>query len=277
MRIDYKERPVADIDIYYQWQKGLWMDIFDEQIKLIRHDVLRALEDDKLIFYLSCPISARGGGYHCTNVEIAKDVERRLLERWGHRFWILNPVNYQMESGQGAGLLHRHMKQLNIDEALLEALPRPSGGDYMRMWTKILVEDQQDNCGRLFSGYYFVGPNDAHKFFYHSGAKNLSTALESYYSRKISIDNEFRNKFLNDAKSTRNFLCFYGVKSSAFFSLGCHDEWHIFCKLNQKRLAYAETAILPNGDPGDLLSGYFDGMQFNPTAVPDTMSKGYGV
>ena len=81
--------------------------IFDLQIDLVKSDIRRARAEGKLIVYLSCPISSRGGGYHGTNVDIAKYTERALLQRWGEGFWILNPVQYQLESKAGTGLMDR--------------------------------------------------------------------------------------------------------------------------------------------------------------------------
>lgn len=103
-----------------------------------------------LIVYLSCPISARGGGYSGTNVDIAKFTERASLQRWGEGFWIPNPAQYQLESKAGTGLMERHASQLGLDLDKLRKLSNspggtrvPSGGDYMRMWTKVLVENDE--------------------------------------------------------------------------------------------------------------------------------------
>src|SRR5437660_2215831 len=85
------ETPIAGFPMKYIWHTGPWFDIFDQQIELIRRDIHRAKAEDKLVAYLSCPISSRGGGYSGTNVDLAKHIERVLLERWGEAFWILNP------------------------------------------------------------------------------------------------------------------------------------------------------------------------------------------
>src|SRR5262245_49050148 len=134
--------PVTGFPIKFSWHTEYWLSLFDRQVELIRGDIRRARADGKLIVYLSCPISARGGGDRSTNVEIAKGVERRVLSQWGERFWILNPAQYQLESKEGTGLMEVHAKECDIDLAKLREVSHPTGGDYMRMWTKVLVEDQ---------------------------------------------------------------------------------------------------------------------------------------
>src|SRR5258708_3068876 len=112
---------VPGYDIRYSWHTEYWQKIFDCQIRLIQDDILRARAADKLVIYLSCPISSRGGGFRGTNVDVAMHTERRLLEKWGERFWILNPAQYQLESKAGTGLIKRHAESLGIDfEALVK-------------------------------------------------------------------------------------------------------------------------------------------------------------
>jgi hypothetical protein len=43
-------------------------------------------------------------------VDIAHYVERKILDRWGEAFWVLNPAKYQLESKAGKGLLDQHAK-----------------------------------------------------------------------------------------------------------------------------------------------------------------------
>src|ERR1700722_9524559 len=137
------DEPVKGFPLRFTWMTGEWETIFDEQIKLIKSDVARARAEDRLVAYLSCPISSRGGGWSGTNVDIARHVERSLLERWGEAFWVLNPSQYQLESKAGTGLMNRHADELDIDLKRLRALCDPEGGDYMRMWTAVLVGNDQ--------------------------------------------------------------------------------------------------------------------------------------
>ena len=79
----------------FKWQTGDWFELFEKQVALIQTDVERALMDDRLLVYLSCPISSCGGGHSITNVEIATHTERLIMKEWGTRFWILNPAQYK--------------------------------------------------------------------------------------------------------------------------------------------------------------------------------------
>jgi hypothetical protein len=227
---EFSGEPVSGFHISFKWHKNYWEPIFDAQIDLIRRDIARALADDKLIVYLSCPISARGGGDRSTNVEIARSTERRLLNQWGERFWILNPAQYQMESEEGQSLMQRHAIALGIDLDELRKChkglaPAPSGGDYMRMWTKVLVEDHPtykvkdketgeekqvgyykiDKSGsdsqaprdtaQHFDAFYFLGPTDVQDFFSRSGGTTLTSGIETHFARKFANDPDFRDAF----------------------------------------------------------------------------------
>lgn len=125
--------PVDGFPMKYSWQKGDWEILFNEQIKLIKEDIYRARVQGRLVVYLSCPISSRGGGYSGTNVEITEFTKLKLLQEWGTGFWILNPASYQMESKSGTGLMHRHALNLwgpdgeaRLKE-LVKILPRQTG------------------------------------------------------------------------------------------------------------------------------------------------------
>src|ERR1019366_3811327 len=97
-KIAEAQSPLPGFPMKYVWHTGPWYEIFNKQIELIQADIRRAKAEDKLVIYLSCPISSRGGGYSSSNVDVAKHIERSLLERWGEAFWILNPAQYQLES-----------------------------------------------------------------------------------------------------------------------------------------------------------------------------------
>src|SRR5689334_4994075 len=96
-----KGRPVGNLPIQFEWHSGTWFKIFEKHVQLIQQDVLRNLAADRMVVYLSCPISSRGGSVAMTNVEIAEATARRLLGEWGARFWFLNPGQYQLESKHG--------------------------------------------------------------------------------------------------------------------------------------------------------------------------------
>jgi hypothetical protein len=306
---DWKSgKPVEEIDIRYNWQT-CWEQVFNKQIDLIKEDIGRARKEDRLIIYLSCPISSRGGGYHGTNIDIARHTERRLLEAWGERFWILNPCQYQMESKEGTGLMYRHADELKIPREKLDGWPPPGGGDYMRMWTRVLCEDgyyfpevKDPNCGRCFDVFYFLGPTDVQDFFTKDGVQTVTSGVEEYFARKSATDPDFCDFYTEPGirwgplppgtptgdplqddlrkkwKTKRQeFFRFYAVRASVNYSLGSHDEWNIFRLLNQRRLALTRAREMLDGDVGDQIAGYFDGRQIDPAAGQTPVVRGYAL
>lgn len=289
--------PVPGFPLRFTWLTGDWQRIFDEQIALIKQDVARARGEDRLIVYLSCPISNRGGGYSGTNVDIARHMERALLERWGEAFWVLNPAQYQLESKAGQGLLNQHAKRQGIDLARLLRAQAPGGGDYMRMWTKVLVEDGADDLGGNFDAFYFLGPRDVLSFFTQGESLTLTAGIEAYFARKFASDALFCDTFSvpaiqwgttaktpqpPDARATwtkrrRDFLRFYGLRASANFSLGSHDEWSIFRLINAGRRKRSAGPGMLDGDVGDQVAAFFDGNQVDPSSSEGGLSRGYAV
>jgi hypothetical protein len=288
---DEPREPVPGFPLRFRWLGKPWESIFDEQVKLVKADVRRARLDGKIVVYLSCPISSRGGGHSGTNVEIAKFTERRLLREWGEQFWILNPCQYQLESKEGFGLLDQHAKELGVNLAdLLGNGAQPGGGDYMRMWTKVLVEDapsggaggKSRNLGFDFDAFYFLGPSDVRAFFGVETKVSLTASVEEYFARRHSFDSKFRDYFRVaeatdhaawDAKR-RAFLVFYSLRASVTASLGSHDEWAIFNHINRLRRAIpeAEGGGIPNQ-----LAGFFDGRALPTSAGEAEVSLGYAV
>lgn len=298
-------QPVKDFPIEFEWQSGDWELLFDRQTTLIKEDLRRAHADSRIIVYLSCAISSVGGGHFSTNVDIVGAVERNLMAKWGERFFILNPTKYQMESKEGTGLILQHAEAIyretgrKIDlEAMVKKCP-PTGGDYMRMWTKIMVEDEYykgantivPNCGNIIDVVYCIGPADVQEFFL-SEARSLSQAVEIYFARKYTIDSDFRRDFdcmepegicrpLNldipvekDIWRQRrlDFFKYYATKASTNFSLGCHDEWNIACLLNDKRRTHADVYGIASQIPV-----YFDGRQVNAGDYMTPTAKGYAL
>jgi len=312
-QIDEPESPIGGFPLKFIWHTGPWFEIFNEQIKLIRGDIRRAKAEDKLVVYLSCPISSRGGGYSVTNVDVAKHIERTLLDRWGEAFWILNPAQYQLESKAGTGLMNRHAETLGIDLDKLKSACMPIGGDYMRMWTTVLVEngneigartvpDELKNTGQFFDGFYFIGPRDVQAFFLSLG-KTLTSGIQEYFARKFATDADFRTEFsdpnitwsklgprtaINESQyhardlwSLRrsDFLRYYALRASANFSLGSHDEWLIFEAINALRREATKNPkrFIVDGDVGEQLAGFFDGAQIDPASTEAPVSRGYSV
>ena len=271
------QRPVSSFPAVFEWQAE-WVNLFDLQVDLIQTDIKRARLRGNYVFYLSCPISDYGGGLGGTNVAIASYVARRLSATWGTRFWFLNPSQYQMESQQGLGLLDQHAKRLqelgkDVDLAKLIREKPARGGDYMRMWTRVLVEDDTGNQGQRFNGYYFIGPNDVRSFFSNLGP-DLSTAVENYFATKLSVDSIFAARFqtgdpLKDSEMKQSFFRYYLTKGGALYSRGSHDEWNIWVLLNQLRLS--GTAGI-----AELLAGYYDGQPISIDSCDHLGSWGYG-
>jgi hypothetical protein len=290
-------QPVPSLKIQFQWHDGVWKELFDKHVHFIQQDMLRALADSKLLVYLSCPISTRGGGYASTNVEIADFSAQRLASEWGPRFWFLNPAQYQMESKQGLGLIRMHAYELGLEkktvidvDQLMKSEPTV-GGDYMRMWTRVLAEDGGKNLGDHFSAFYFLGPSDVKAFFMHSGAKDVTSGVELYFARKFLVDPDFQKYFslpLVEADGSpsplpplqqpaalerrkHDFFRYYAVKASAYFSKGSHDEWNISQELNTQRMANKDFGM------GYQIAAYFEGLQVDPVGAESAISAGYAV
>ena len=228
-------------------------------------------------------------------------------------FWILNPANYQMESKGGTGMMHRHAREIwgaklgakGAEDKLNDLVKNSpaADGDYMRMWTKVLVEDDETgtlkNSGANFDGFYFLGPSDVRAYFLNSENGDLTASIQSYFSRKFSSDSAFRDTYtiknltwgleldsnsnpiprskeqadlLDKWNSIRlDFFKFYSLKASINFSLGSHDEWNIWFLLNQKKIQVLDrkTAI------GNLTPAFFEGKQVTPVDFNNRAISGY--
>lgn len=298
-------RPVSAFPIEFEWHLGDWVSLFDRQAALVKEDLKRAQTEGRTIVFQSCPISSAGGGHFSTNVDIAGAVERNLMAKWGERFFILNPSKYQMQTKEGGGLMYQHAEAIkretgkHIDvEQLMQTCP-PSGGDYMRMWTKVIVEDDYyngsnpilPNTGNLFDAFYFIGPTDVQDFFL-SEARSLSQAVELYFARKYSLDDNFKNDFdcvkeggevrplnLSNPKERaishqrrQDFFRYYAIKAGTNFSRGSHDEWNIVFLLNLIRQAHPDIY----GIEGQI-AVFFDGRQISPGSYPTKAAPGYQV
>lgn len=307
-------RPVESFPIQYTWQTGEWEQLFDKQIGLIKEDIHRAKMQGKMIIYLSCPISSRGGGYSGTNVEIADFTKMRLTKEWGTGFWILNPASYQMESKGGTGLMYRHATELwgekkgkeIVDRLMADEKTRPQGGDYMRMWTQVLVTDSMNenskDSGYDFDGYYFLGPSDVKAYFLNSDDGDLTSSIHNYFSRKFSLDSDFRDYYsikgltwgseykdgkpqpINRSKEEIvlreiwekkriEFFRFYSLKAGINFSSGSHDEWNTWYEINRKRIATLERKEAL----GNLMPAFFEGKQITPSDFITRADEGYEV
>ena len=288
----YTGAPVAALPrITFEWHTK-FVPVFDKHVDLVQQDILRALAANQLPVYLSCPISSRGGSFSATNLEVADATARRLTTRWGDRFWILNPAQYQLESAHGLGLVRRHVRELKAEGAgdfdVDELIKTTAGGDYMRMWTRVLVEDEAPPDayrGRRFFAYYFIGPSDYWHFFSDGGRTSLADGVEAYLARKIETLPDFKNyfspPFLGDdgnelpdqneewLRRRKEFLAYYTVRAGAAFSRGSHDEWNIWVALNKLRLGDPKMGV------GTQIPGFYDGHQVDPVAAETPITRGY--
>lgn len=300
-------QPVPSFGMKYEWHEGDWERLFDAQVDYIQMELKRALAEDRMIVYLSCPISGRGGGDHRTNVDIANYTARKLMMDWGTNFFILNPCQFQMESKEGTGLIRMHAEnadpKIDVDQLQQQLADNDDylrGGDYMRMWTRVLVEDHYlkdearkgRNLGGMFDGFYFLGPSDVREFFTKGGSVTATAGVEEYFARKYAMDPDFRAHFdLEDLEEgegkqlseeerkrlrkeewerlRKDFFRFYTLRASANFSKGCHDEWNIWVRLNEKRLAHKKYGL------GARIAGFFDGRQIEPASSERGVSRGY--
>jgi hypothetical protein len=203
--------------------------------------------------------------------------------------------------------MESHARVLGIPLDELRAITNPSGGDYMRMWTKVLVEDDEQigveitdpalrHTGQHFDAFYFLGPRDVQAFFLQEGV-TLTAGLEAYFARRYATDPDFRDYYAVEGivwgsqqlsrkqrqlrnkwqGQRKNFLRYYGLRASANFSLGSHDEWNIFSIINQRRRHATRGQGKVDGDVSAQLAGFFDGGQLDPGSTEILIARGYAL
>jgi hypothetical protein len=196
-----------------------------------------------VIAYLSTPISSRGGGHSGTNVAIAAFVKAQLEARYGPRLWVLDPGQFPSLQGQ---------------------VPEPQGGDYQFLWSEILAG--QDGLARDFDMVYFIGPSDVRAYFASLGANvhaNWLDELNRCVDERAQRDERFRQEVASKSDARHAFMRFYGIRASTVFSLGAHDEWNLFVRINRKR------------GVGDQIAMYFDGRALSPGEMETEIKPGY--
>lgn len=271
-RVDGK---MQGFPLQFAWHTEAWLELFNRHADYIKQDIVRRIAEGRRIAYHSCAISAKSGGFTKTNVEISIHVTRLIEKLFGDSLWVLNPAQYQMESKAGTGLIQRHARLLALEhnaapldiQALHKSHPI-SGGDYLRMWSRVLIEDDKDNLGDNFDVYYFSGPKDVAGFFSEDGY-NIMDAVEDYLARKIVLDEDYDLYFKDreeGAARQRAFVEYYALKVGAGFSAGSRDEYHIWRMLNLMRVkargigaqipAFSEGRQLNLSCMGDAFSGY---------------------
>lgn len=231
----------SKITFRYQSRSGALFNVtpamteaIDELIDKVITEVNHHKSTGRFIGYLSVPISSRGGGDFETNTNMASAIADRVGKDFGKLLWVLNPAAYDLPKGA-------------------------TGGDYMAVWADVLAGVK--GGGDDFDLVYFVGPNDVWNYFGASGADRLGV-IEKWLETKAASDNRYKS-ILEDANHKSKFLRYYGLRGSAAYSKGAHDEWNIVTALNAKRAIGNDIAI------------YFDGTPIEPGDYGDKTDAGY--
>lgn len=201
---------------------------------------------DKLIAYISVPLTARGGGYRPLNVAISDFLKAKLEAKFEGRVWALAPGKAESE-----------LPQVGSKSA--------QGGEYMYMWTQVLAGD--DGYGRDFDLLYAAGPSEIGSFF--GAPDDLANALNRYMELRAAGDADFRSQIATNPDARKRFLSYYLTKASVTFSDGSHDEWNIFNEINRKRRANQNFGL------GDQIPVFFDGRGVSPSDIETRVSPGY--
>lgn len=254
----------------------MWFELFERHADFIKQEIARRRAEGRRVIYLSCPISAKNGGFSATNVDVALYVARSVEGLFGGGVWVLNPALYQMESRAGTGLIERHARLLDLEKkhsfaTNLEELHRTCplfGGDYLRMWTRVIAEDSGDNLGECIDALYFMGPSDVRGFFSKDG-RCVMDGAEDYLARKMMIDPEYQAYFgdvVHGEIRRKEFIEYYTFRVGAGFSYGSRDEFRIWRTLNVLRVkqkglgaqipAFSEGRQLNLLHHGDVFAGY---------------------
>lgn len=217
----------------------------DQTIERVRKLVRAERARDKLVGFVSIPLSARGGGNLAINVEVSELVKKELERRFGpDHFFALAP-----------GLIETSLPHLDGQRA--------GGGEYMYLWTQVLAGD--DGLGQDFDMVYFVGPRDFAVYFGLTGQNDLGT-LRAFLQKKAAADPAFAAS-VSTPEQRRAFLSYYGLRASVSFSDGAHDEWNLFRLVNHNRRK--KFGI------GWQLPLFFDGGQLPMGAAESSVSEGY--
>ena len=139
-------------------------------VQNLRSQVRAQTRDDKLVAYLSVPLTARGGGYRPLNVEISEFLKSRWRLDFKALVWVLAPGKAESELPQVSG-------------------KSAQGGEYMFMWTQVLAGD--DGYGRDFNLLFAAGPSDIRAFF--GASEDIMASLERYIDLRAKADSDFRD------------------------------------------------------------------------------------
>ncbi len=214
----------------------------DQKQQYFRDQIRAAHAKSQFAIYLSVPLSSSQGSYFALNREVAASVAERLSEQLGAtRVWILNPATSEADLPAGA-----------------------TQSDYMYLWGSVLYGAEQTHEG--LDQIYFVGPKDFGRYLKLTGHGDLDT-LAAYYKHRVETDASFAKAVADGKNSELAFTRYYGLRASAAFSAGAHDEWNLVALINRTRLL---------SSPGILgqLPILFDGNAIAPPLFDSVVARG---
>ncbi len=198
-----------------------------EKVAYYRTAIAEQRAKGKAIGYLSIPLSTAGGGYFNLNREVADKAKQRIEARLGaNSVWILNPT----------------AKDADLPNV---GTVRASQGDYLLMWTRVL--EGANGLGEDFDFVWFAGPSDFAGFFGLTGAGDMDK-LAAYFEERVKTDADLKRAVDQGRLNAASFRNYYGLRASAAFSVGAHDEWNVIRQVNAKRRADAKFGV-PNQMP----------------------------
>jgi hypothetical protein len=195
----------------------------DEKVAWYRGTIAAEKAKGKAIGYLSVPLSTAGGGYFGVNREVAAAVRERVEARYGEAaVWLLNPTAKEADLPAQNGV-------------------RAGQGDYMLMWTRIL--EGARGLGEDFDFVYFVGPTDFAGYFGLTGKGDLER-IAAYFAERLEKDADLKRAVERGSVTAAGFRNYYGLRASASFSAGAHDEWNVIRTVNARRRDDAAFGIV---------------------------------
>ncbi len=194
----------------------------DEKVAYYRAAIAAERAKGKAIGYMSVPLSTAGGSYFGVNREVAQKVKERVEARFGTASaWLLDPTAKEADLPTLNGV-------------------RAGQGDYLVMWTRILEGDK--GLGEDFDFVYFVGPSDYAEFFGLTGKGDMDR-IAAYFDERLQKDADLKRAIERGTVTAASFRNYYGLKASAAFSVGAHDEWNVIRAVNARRRDDAKLGL----------------------------------
>ena len=128
----------------------------------------------------------------------------------------------------------------------------------MLLWTEVLAG--ADGLGRDFDLFLMTGPTDVQSFFLRRAHPATDWDL-------LSALDQWAQKHNISASDRKQFLTYYGMKASGSFSMGSHDKWNAFVRINQARREKLGVAAQ--------IPVYYDGRSLDPAEMEAPVSTGY--